>query len=61
MKLRDLENRCDKIHDAFHKIVNDSECMFFALEDIYDLCLEADENNWAKTIKAIKEIAGQLT
>jgi uncharacterized protein Yka (UPF0111/DUF47 family) len=61
MKLRDLENKCDKIRDAFHKIVNDSECMFFALEDIYGLCLEADENNWRETIDAIKEIAGRLT
>lgn len=58
---RELEHKCDTIRDTFRDIVIDSECMFFALEDIYNLCIEADESNWAKTIDAIKEIAGRLS
>lgn len=61
MRPRELEKKHDIIRAEFYAIHDDNEAMFFALEDIYNLCIEADENNWAKTIDAIKEIAGRLT
>ena len=61
MNPKELENKHDEIRDTLRDIVDDNEAMFFALEDVYGLCIEADENNWAKIIDKIKEIAGRLT
>lgn len=60
MNPKHLEQRCDEIHEALRDIVDDNESMFCALENIYRLCLEADEDNWAKTVDEIKMIAWRL-
>lgn len=61
MKPRDLEEKRNEIRAAFYDILDDNETMFCALEEIYSLCVVANEGNRAETIDAIKDIAGRLT
>lgn len=61
MNPTELEQKRNEFRTMFSKLVDDNVLMFLALKTIYRRCLEADEDNWAKTIDAIKEIAGHLT
>jgi hypothetical protein len=61
MNLRDLEYKGERIRDAVYEILDDNKFMLCALKDIYNLCLNADENNREKVINEIKAIAWRLS